>query len=163
MVPKLQLQDIYSVLVRDINKLPQKNPLSGSSLSSELTKNLSPKYTGMSCFFEETDHEHTFNYFLSNIEALNFRMNEKGLSIDAKINRKGRYETGSNDKIFYTLVKNEISRNNLDKMINSEEQKLGSKGWQKSPIVHIMPREVGALDDFLFLIKDGKKFYKHTF
>lgn len=159
----LKLQNLYGVLLTDIDRLPERTQLYEGTLSSLLTKNMSPIYKGRACVFLETDWDHVYDFFLSNIEGLNFRLdNKKGPVVEANINRVGRCpKYGS--KTFYELAEDKISRKHLEELLKSRKRVLGSETYHDKPIVQIIPVSSEALDDRLFLIKNGEKFFEHTF
>jgi hypothetical protein len=160
----LQLQDIYDVLTRDINALmPNTTQLSKDYISSFLTSSLSKKYNGTACFFHETDWDHHIEYFLSDIEGLDFKVNDrKKVSVEARINTSGRCTDGY-DGIFYQLVDNKIKKEDLEKMMKYKPSVLGYATDHKSPLVQVVPRANRYLDEFVYLIRDSQDFVRHTF
>ena len=132
-----------------------------SSISSLVSKKLTQKYKDAACFFFESDHEHCMEYFMSNVENIDYNIDKDGLKINANINRSGRHL--KHTRTFYDLIKNRISQKDLDELIKSRRRVLGSSTLHKKPTVQITPRKIGCMDDFLYIVKDGEEIYKHTF
>ena len=165
----LKLYDLRELIEKEIEKEMIVNfEIKASSLSSALgllsssiSKDLSHQYKDAACFFFESDHEHDMTHFLSNIESIDYKLDKKGLKIDAKINRAGRYVKDS--KTFYQLVENRISQNRFNDLLKSRRRVVGSSTWHKKPIVQIVPKYDQCMSEYLFVVKDGEEIYKHRF
>ena len=154
MTELLQLKDLYDVVMTDVNIITESNKLSGGKLTDILSQKLTPKYKGLKCVYLETDWDHYFQHFLSEIEGLSFTISKNGLNVLVKIKEKGRYlkqRTEKDTEAFYQLVNHGISRENLNRLLRKRTEKLGKHTYQKNPEIQL--KEEGEPWGLVYLIQ----------
>ena len=154
----LELKDMYEVVLSDMKNLELDS--SKGRFLDILNQKLPPRYRRLRCFFYETDYEHHFEYFLTEIEDVLFGIDTEGLKIFVKFNELGRYVRRNG--IFYQLVKNKVNREDFNRLLMEKIQEFGRNTYQKKSEIEILPKKCrnDALYTSLFLIHDGEGFLK---
>lgn len=165
----LYLQDMYPLILTDVNNIAKSAKFLSKSdvfddtkkLSDILRINLSPRYKGLRCFMHETDYEHHNEYFLSEVRGVSFDIGSSGFSLYISFKKKGRF---ANDNTCYELEKGKISRGNLERLLGMELRKVNEDSWLKEPKIELFPEKIRDEQDAcgydMLLIQDGKTFLK---